>query len=302
MHGIRNLIVRRRPSGLDYETDHADAGVADIPDGEGYASAEATPAVERPRVTVPKAPSYPQSTSEMEDERADREDPVPASKPVRIASRPATPLVLSPDQRRITTGAAKGRKIWDMEPPTTVATHTDQAPTSKRNPSIEPGHLAGAPISKPVPSRAKTRLLGFHGDAPVHDILATETAEKDPAGRFPIGWIVVIDGPGRGASFTLEEGLSTIGRDPDQTVALDYGDASISRTQHVAIAYDSEENCAFIGHGGKQNIVRHNGKPLLTTEPLTDRDTIKVGKTTLQFVAFCGAQFSWGTSEDRADG
>ncbi|MEM1234068.1 MAG: FHA domain-containing protein [Pseudomonadota bacterium] len=148
--------------------------------------------------------------------------------------------------------------------------------------------------ARPQSDRAKTRLLGFHGTPSAPDIFSREPDVPEAgAGMFPIGWLVVVDGPGRGASFTLDAGLSTVGRDSDQTVCLDFGDVSISRTQHVAIAFDPDANRSFIGHGGKQNIVRLNGKPLLTTEALSDRDEIIIGKTTLRFVALCDGSFAW---------
>ena len=100
-------------------------------------------------------------------------------------------------------------------------------------------------------------------------------------------------GPGRGSAFTLFNGVSKIGRAEDQTVALDFGDNSISRDNHAAIAFDSETRKFFLGHGGKSNIVRLNDKPVLSTEEIMNGDTIRIGETTLTFVSFCGADFSW---------
>lgn len=186
------------------------------------------------------------------------------------------------------------RKIWDLDPPVSPAK------------PISGGHDKEPPArngqSQSNASRAKTRLLGFHGTTPVEDVFSGKTElTAAQTNAYPIGWLVLVDGPGRGASFTLSAGLSTVGRDPDQSVSLDFGDAAISRSQHVAIAYDSEENRTFIGHGGKQNIVRLNGKPLLTTEVLNDRDEIRIGKSTLRFISLCDASFSWDGAEGVAD-
>lgn len=152
------------------------------------------------------------------------------------------------------------------------------------------------PQPRPAASggRVKTRLLGFHSeDLNENKMDAPIASTSTPDARFPIGWLVVVDGPGRGASFTLTAGLSKIGRGTDQTVSLDFGDSSISRDNHAALAFDEEENTAYIGHGGKSNIVRLNGKPLLTTEELQDADLIRIGKTTLRYVALCGPDFRW---------
>ena len=105
--------------------------------------------------------------------------------------------------------------------------------------------------------------------------------------------MVVIRGPGRGASIPIQAGASQIGRGEDQAIQLDFGDTTISRENHAAIAFDPEETTFFIGHGGKSNLVRLNGKPLLSTEQLKNGDEVKIGETTLRLVALCGESFSW---------
>lgn len=152
--------------------------------------------------------------------------------------------------------------------------------------------------------RVKTRLLGFQADDEAKDVFAakTESRETVVADKFPTGWIVVTSGPGRGASFSLHAGVSQMGRGEDQTVRLDFGDTSISRNNHAAVAFDEEQNKFFLGHGGKSNLVRLNGKPVLSTEELTDGDEIRIGETSLKFIALCGETFSWnGSGEDGED-
>lgn len=178
-------------------------------------------------------------------------------------------------------------------------------------PDAEEQAQGGAP--KPRAGRVKTRLLGFHRpeDKPADPFAkAAEARAEDapapemeaPAGdpQFPVGWLIVLEGPGRGASFTLTGGVSKIGRGQDQAVRLDFGDTSISRDNHAAIAYDEERRTFFIGHGGKANLVRLNDMPVLSTETITHDDQIRIGETTLRFIALCGPDFSWDT-EGEAD-
>lgn len=110
---------------------------------------------------------------------------------------------------------------------------------------------------------------------------------------YPVGWLVVTDGPGRGRSFALHKGVSTIGTDPGETIPLAFGDKEIATTNHASVAYDAAVNAFFIGHGGKQSIVRVNGKPVLSTEPLETHSQIVIGGTTLTFVALCNTAFNW---------
>jgi hypothetical protein len=156
------------------------------------------------------------------------------------------------------------------------------------------------PIAQVRPGRAarrvRTRMLGFDQGIDT----AADPFEEKPAKvttqtqMFPVGWLVVVAGPGKGHSFAIFNGVSTIGRGTDQTVALDFGDSSVSREKHAAIAYDDEDNKFYLGHGGKSNIVRLNDRPVRSTEDLSDGDTVRIGETTLRFAALCGAAFAWG--------
>lgn len=148
--------------------------------------------------------------------------------------------------------------------------------------------------------RVKTRLLGFdHVPGLIRDpieaarAIGTTTVPSISQISCPVGWIVVIRGPGKGAHFALFNGVSQIGRGEDQAIKLDFGDGSISRTNHAAIAYDDETNGFFLGHGGKTNIVRLNDRPVISTETLTSQDLIRIGETTLLFVALCNEKFRW---------
>lgn len=147
--------------------------------------------------------------------------------------------------------------------------------------------------------RVKTRLLGF-GTAEVQNN-PFDTAAAAPSGGptlYPVGWLVIVSGPGRGHSFALSAGVSQIGRGEDQAVRLDFGDTSISRSNHAAVAYDKEQQKFYLGHGGKANLVRLDGKPVLSTEELPSGGVIQIGETKLQFVALCGAGFDWDKNQD----
>ena len=111
----------------------------------------------------------------------------------------------------------------------------------------------------------------------------------------------MISGPGRGSCFTMFTGVSQIGRGEDQAVRLDFGDTSISRNNHAAVAYDDEQGKFFLGHGGKSNLVRLNGKPVLSTEELTSGDMVRIGETTLKFVSLCGEDFTWASTADKGN-
>jgi hypothetical protein len=162
------------------------------------------------------------------------------------------------------------------------------------------------------PTRTKTRILGFElqpssvvplfEEAQTPQALVAAAMPGQDLVMFPTGWLVVMVGPGRGAAFALSQGVSQIGRGSDQTVALEFGDMAISRQNHAAIAYDVGTHQFHIGHGGKSNLVRLNGKPLLSTEVVGDGDEIQIGETTLLLKVLCTPRFNWSASEAGGDG
>ena len=161
------------------------------------------------------------------------------------------------------------------------------------------------------PTRTKTRVLGFDAQPsaaiPLFDSAQASQVATAPAAKskgyamFPSGWLIVKEGPGKGASYALSQGVSQIGRGSDQTIALDFGDMSISRQHHAAIAYDPSSHQFHIGHGGKSNLVRLNGKPLLSTELAGDGDEIQIGETTLVLKVLCTSDFNWSAAAVEGD-
>lgn len=205
------------------------------------------------------------------------------------------PAAAEPAPAPAETPAAPHTNIWDME--------DDAGAPSTELPETAPDATAAAASAAAARSparsrRTKTRLIGFEkSDGDVVDLF-NDAPKAAPTQRvkFPVGWIVVAKGPGRGESFSLMAGMSQIGRGEDQAVQLDFGDNSISRTNHAAIVYDPESKEFLLGHGGKSNIVRLNDKPLISNETLQTGDIIRIGETVLRFVALCDKTFNW--SED----
>jgi FHA domain len=212
---------------------------------------------------------------------------LPFARPNRVVK------VKSPLPEGITPAA---RSIWDIE---------DEAPKPAPMTSV-------SDTGSRRPTRTKTRVLGFEAQ-PAEVVPLFEGIDGAPiatvsaaAGKgyvmFPAGWLVVKEGPGKGASYALSQGVSQIGRGTDQTVALDFGDMAISRQNHAAIAYDAATHEFHVGHGGKSNLVRLNGRPLLSTEAAGDGDEIQIGETTLVLKVLCTPGFNWSSYEAEGDG
>ena len=161
------------------------------------------------------------------------------------------------------------------------------------------GPPAGAVIgrSRLVGEQRPTPTMAMTGAAPMEQssqpktrFVRTADIETDPVA----GWLVVVKGPGRGSFRPIFVGMNSIGRDADQRISLSFGDDSISRQDHAYIAYDEEQRRFYLQHGGKANLVRLGGRPVLSPTELSPSDLIRIGKTTLRFVALCGPDFAWG--------
>ncbi len=109
-----------------------------------------------------------------------------------------------------------------------------------------------------------------------------------------VGWLVIIEGPGRGRSVTLGYGMNTIGRDAANRVSLPFGDSQISRMKHATLTYDPRGRKFFLQHGESTNLTYVGETPVLSPLQLSPGDTIRLGDTTvLRFVPLCGDDFNW---------
>jgi len=108
-----------------------------------------------------------------------------------------------------------------------------------------------------------------------------------------VGWIVIVEGPGQGASLTLGYGMNSIGRAPSERICLDFGDSQVSRTNHAAVTYDPRGKKYFVAHGGGKNLTYLGDEPVLMPVELKGGEEIMIGDTKLRFVPFCGADFDW---------
>ena len=243
------------------------------------------------------------SAAARQGEPFEEEDDM-APRPSRVVSQAVAFANGADDALEIPEEEGTGRKkIWEMADE--IASEVEQARQEDIPEAIADVGAAVSGRAGRSAGRVKTRLLGFQADdGGPRDVFAQNTDKKDDATPgptlFPAGWIVVISGPGRGSCFTVHTGVSQIGRGEDQAVRLDFGDTSISRNNHAAVAYDDEQGKFFLGHGGKSNLVRLNGMPVLSTEAMSNGDTIRIGETTLKFVAMCGEEFTWAGQGDEA--
>lgn len=163
-----------------------------------------------------------------------------------------------------------------------------------------------------LPTRPITGPLGARRggtesiSAEPHTVIAgglTQAPAADPQSAMDpvVGWLVVVEGPGKGSAVQIGNGQNTIGREASR-IRLDFGDPQISRTEHAVISYDPRANQFYIHQGKGVNLVYLEGSPVLTPTLLEHGSTISIGGTTLRFVAFCDDKFRWKDAEETAEG
>ena len=57
----------------------------------------------------------------------------------------------------------------------------------------------------------------------------------------PVGWLVVVRGPGKGNALALGYGMNAVSRGASSRMGLDFGDDNISRANHARLAYEPRE-------------------------------------------------------------
>ena len=174
----------------------------------------------------------------------------------------------------------------------------------RTEPRPAPGPLGDTAVGAVI---GRSRLVGDHGPLPAATVGMTAPSDRSaqPKTQYirsgsadvdadPVaGWLVVVKGPGRGGFRPIFVGMNSIGRDANQRISLSFGDDMISREEHAFIAYDEEARQFYLQHGGKANLVRLGGRPVLAPAELNPFDLIRIGKTTLRFIPLCGPDFAW---------
>ena len=115
----------------------------------------------------------------------------------------------------------------------------------------------------------------------------------------PVGWLVVVQGPGKGNVLTVGNGSNAVGRDQSERICVDFGDELISRHGHSIITYDPKGKTFYIQHGAGKNLTYLEGAPVLTPTELAGFSRITIGDTLLLFVPLCGARFDWEEYESK---
>ena len=137
-----------------------------------------------------------------------------------------------------------------------------------------------------------------HDDTPdaskaKHSETDASSGAVDPMDDPVVGWLVVVDGAGKGTSLSIGYGTNPIGRGKDQRISINFGDQQISRSEHAIVTYDPRSRGFFIQGGGGRNLTYLGDQVVLSPTSLKAGDLIQMGETYLKFIPFCSQDFDW---------
>ncbi len=161
----------------------------------------------------------------------------------------------------------------------------------------EPKPEAPGPTPQPLPFEGEPVTRMYRPNRP--EVASTKVESPSQKKEAPteiepvVGWLVVIDGPGKGASLTLGYGVNSVGRSESERVVMNFGDPEISRERHVLLTYDHKNGKFFLQSGGGPNLTYVGDVPVLQPVELEGREIISLGMTKVCFVPFCGQDFQW---------
>lgn len=107
-----------------------------------------------------------------------------------------------------------------------------------------------------------------------------------------VGWIVCIEGAGRGKDFQIRAANNTIGRSEDMDICIKE-DPTISRENYARLSYDLKHNDFYIIPAEKANNIYLNDQPVYVPTKLSAYDLLELGESKFLFVPFCNNKFKW---------
>ena len=158
----------------------------------------------------------------------------------------------------------------------------------------------------PVPSEKDDRTvpLGFPPVNPTPSVLQGDTGDDDSDGHTiaigiqktgidpAVGWLVAINGKGRGRDYRIHADNNFIGRADNMDVCI-REDKTISRERHAIVSYDTRNRTFYFSPGDGRSIVRVNDNAIFQTVMIKAYDRLTIGETDLIFVPLCGSNFDW---------
>ena len=109
-----------------------------------------------------------------------------------------------------------------------------------------------------------------------------------------VGWLVGLEGPCAGKSYSLREQRNFIGRSPAMDIVLSEDDQT-AEDRHAIITYVPKCRKFYAQPGASRQLYEVNGEAVIDTKVLSADDRLTIGASVFRFVPLCGEAFGWNT-------
>ncbi len=123
-----------------------------------------------------------------------------------------------------------------------------------------------------------------------------EKLDNDPV----CGWLVCVEGKGKGKDYRIYGRNNTIGRDEKMDICIK-DDPAISREKHARLAYDMKHNTFNLIPAEATNNPYVNDEPVYVPTKLEAYDVIELGESKFVFVPFCCDRFTWQNASTKGE-
>lgn len=112
---------------------------------------------------------------------------------------------------------------------------------------------------------------------------------------FITGWLVCVSGPEKGRDYRIFHGVNKMGRGDNLDIVVK-GDKEISRDKVCSVVYDDRSNKFYIIPYTNGMVYLNDTHILEATEMVTG-DTISMGNSQFEFIAFCKGERKWNQTQ-----
>lgn len=167
---------------------------------------------------------------------------------------------------------------------------------------------------KPISDDTKTQIVGGRQNVPEHSVppasddrtriyrstgeeSGTQTNETNAMDDPPVGWLVAVQGPGKGQVLTLGIGSNAVGRGDDIRVPITFNDNQISRGKSFQVIYDGKNRKFYVTQGEGKTLIYLNDMPVLEPTAIISGTQLSIGQTIFRFVSICDSNFDWADTK-----
>lgn len=183
---------------------------------------------------------------------------------------------------------------YDVTTPLHGTMEYDDIPSSKpisgigKASNFDPGFQPGGGNTVPSNSDVWQTVPAEEDDDGVTQAFFSTVAGTEPV----VGWLVCVQGPAYGESFSLKTGKNFIGRQSGNDIVLD-ADPSVSRVKHAIIVFEPKKRMFIAQPGESSHLFYVDDEVVLSAVALKPRAVISIGDSKLIFVPFCDESIGW---------